>query len=365
MDVLIAHPFALPEVRRGAERYLEDLAAYLRGRGLDVGVLTTAPGRHANKGGGVEYRGRWVSNWLTGRGVDPLVAFAPTMLWPMWRRHARIVHPLTHGAGLASVLTKSAGHAVVATLMGIPYRWFTEQTPSSARAWHLLIERADELICPSTHVAEVLREEYGRAGVVIPLGVDTSFFRPAAERARPPTILFAGALEEPRKGFALLLEAFRRVAGDRDGLRIVATGHGSLEPAHRARGELPAGIRERVRVLHLGIEELPAAYSEASVTVLPSRNEALGLTLVESLACGTPVVGSDECGIVDVIDEPSIGRRFVPDDADDLARALLEALDLAADPATRDRCRRSAGRFDWQTTVGPAVEAVYARVAPS
>jgi glycosyltransferase involved in cell wall biosynthesis len=76
-------------------------------------------------------------------------------------------------------------------------------------------------------------------------------------------------------------------------------------------------------------------------------------------------VGTDECGIVDVIDEPSVGRRFAPDDAEDLARALVEALDLSEDPAVRQRCRRSAMRFDWASVVAPALESVYRRVAPS
>jgi glycosyltransferase involved in cell wall biosynthesis len=109
----------------------------------------------------------------------------------------------------------------------------------------------------------------------------------------------------------------------------------------------------------LGTEELPAAYSSAAVTVLPSRHEAFGLTLAESLACGTPVVGTDEAGIPDVIDDEAIGRRFAAGDADDLARAILEALELVRDPGTRERCRGSGLRFDWMNVVAPAIESLY------
>jgi phosphatidylinositol alpha-mannosyltransferase len=369
VDVLITHPYVIQEVRRGAERHLDDLVGYLRTHGHHVGVLTTTGDRNAPSSrpsyDGYTFQKRTLADWLTRRGVDPLVAFAPAMAWPLLRSRAPMVHALTHGAGLASVLTRRPGQAVVATLMGIPYRSFTEQSRSSKVAWRVMIERADEIICPSTFVAEVLEEEYGRPAPVISLGVDTNRFRPMGERGDPPMILFAGAFDEPRKGFALLMRAFRSLGEARGDVRILATGHGAPAAAHRLRNELPSGLRDRVEVQNLGAEELLRAYSSASVTVLPSRHEALGLTLIESLAAGTPVVGTDECGIVDVIDDDSIGRRFAPDDADDLARALHETLELAEDPSARDRCRGSATRFDWETVVGPAVEAVYARVAPS
>ena len=67
-----------------------------------------------------------------------------------------------------------------------------------------------------------------------------------------------------------------------------------------------------------------SVYREAWVSVLPSVGEALGLVLVEALACGTPVVGSRLDGIPEVIDRNEIGRLFDGDDPAALATALLE-----------------------------------------
>jgi glycosyltransferase involved in cell wall biosynthesis len=85
--------------------------------------------------------------------------------------------------------------------------------------------------------------------------------------------------------------------------------------------------------------------------VLPSREEAFGLALAESLACGTPVVGTDEGGIAEVIGDANVGRLFAPDDASALAGALREVLTLAEDDSIRDLCRERAEAFSVERSV--------------
>ena len=95
------------------------------------------------------------------------------------------------------------------------------------------------------------------------------------------------------------------------------------------------------------------------MTVLPARDEAFGLALVESLASGTPVVCSKDGGMPEIVDDPCVGVTFSPRDAGALAGALDAAIDLAADPGTAQRCARHARRWDWETVIGPAHEACY------
>src|SRR5207247_6691426 len=87
-------------------------------------------------------------------------------------------------------------------------------------------------------------------------------------------------------------------------------------------------------------------YRSAWVSALPSWGEAFGLVLAEALACGTPVVGADREGIPEVVgNDDSVGRLFAGDEPEPLARALLEAIELARDSATEAACRARAELF--------------------
>jgi glycosyltransferase involved in cell wall biosynthesis len=90
-------------------------------------------------------------------------------------------------------------------------------------------------------------------------------------------------------------------------------------------------------------------YQRAWVSALAARNEAFGLVLVEALACGTPVVGPNDGGVPEIVDRPEIGRLFQGGE-EELARALLEALELAGDEGTAAACRARAGAFSTEAT---------------
>jgi glycosyltransferase involved in cell wall biosynthesis len=94
------------------------------------------------------------------------------------------------------------------------------------------------------------------------------------------------------------------------------------------------------------------------VTALPSRNEAFGLVLVESLACGTPIVASDHASLPELM-EPGIGATAKVDDPASLATACRRSFELAATPGIAEACRAAAARHDWDTHVAPSIEALY------
>ena len=87
-------------------------------------------------------------------------------------------------------------------------------------------------------------------------------------------------------------------------------------------------------------------FREAWVSGLTSYNEAFGLVLVESLACGTPVFAAREGGVPEIVDRPEVGRLFEGDDEREVARVVLETLELAEDPGTAAACRARAEAFD-------------------
>jgi glycosyltransferase involved in cell wall biosynthesis len=97
------------------------------------------------------------------------------------------------------------------------------------------------------------------------------------------------------------------------------------------------------------------------VTALPSTDEAQGLVLLESLACGTPCVAADSGAPPEILgDSGETGLLFEPGDLAGLVRALRGALDLAAGPQTAAACRARAEDFSWERLL-PEHEAVYER----
>jgi glycosyltransferase involved in cell wall biosynthesis len=107
------------------------------------------------------------------------------------------------------------------------------------------------------------------------------------------------------------------------------------------------------------LDDVPERFRQATVSVLPSVHEAFGLVLVESLACGTPVVCSRSGGMPEIVTD-KVGRIAEPDDPASLADALVEAVALAAEPGIAEACADRARLWDWDV-IGPLHELAYAR----
>ena len=94
------------------------------------------------------------------------------------------------------------------------------------------------------------------------------------------------------------------------------------------------------------------------------------MVVVESLATGTPVVGTRDGAIPEILNSPEIGRLFDPgEDAqveptnlDGLVQALREALELSRDPATAAHCRKRAEELSWKVH-GPRFEDLFQQLA--
>jgi glycosyltransferase involved in cell wall biosynthesis len=103
-----------------------------------------------------------------------------------------------------------------------------------------------------------------------------------------------------------------------------------------------------------------AAYRDADVFVLPSQNENFGNTAAEAVACGTPVLVTDRCGIAPLIDQRA--GLVVPHDADALEAGLSRILDDAALAARlRKGCKGVAGSLSWAEPLAQ-MESLYREV---
>ena len=334
LRLALLHPTYWPEVRRGAERLVHDVAAGLAARGHEPWILTSHDGPTQRTVDGpitiVRHR-RPPAALLRRRALQDHLTHLP-LVWRTLRREGfDVVHAFHPSDALLAVRSDRPS---VLTLVGLPRpeglasRWLRLETLERA------VSGCDELVTISAAAQAAAQRWLGRRGRVIHPGTDLNAFRRRFERddVGGPIVFCPAALDDERKRGDLLLAAFARVREQRPGARLVLS-H-PRDPAVTVALQAPG-----VELVDVDAEgKLALGYSTASVTVLTSEAEAFGLVLVESLACGTPIVASADAAGPEIVDRPGIGALFEEPDPDAVAAALLEAIDLP-DPAAACRAR--------------------------
>ncbi|MFG6439518.1 glycosyltransferase family 4 protein [Roseateles sp. LKC17W] len=185
-------------------------------------------------------------------------------------------------------------------------------------------------------------------------GVDLARFRPLPQDAMraelgvdgQPLLLSVGHLIE-RKGHHIAIEALACLAPQRPGARLVIIGEGEERAALQALAQR-LGVADKVRLTGaLPNTELLKWYSAADLLLLCSSREGWANVLLESMACGTPVVATDIWGTPEVVAAPEAGR-LVAERSGPAFAAGIEAL-LAAG-VERAATRAYAEGFSWQAT---------------
>ena len=365
LRIALVHPHSWPEVRRGGERYLADLAWYLRGAGHDVHVLTGTDGvsRAAMEDGVDVRRIRHLrAAAFERRGLSTDDTFGAAVLPQLLRRRFDVVHALTPTAAIAARL---AGQRTVFTVIGHPSAGHLERTPKDRRLFGAAIRIATRTMALSRASAGAVRELFGHPAGVLPPGIRLDQFPPElAARTGPPRVLFSAAADDRRKGLPFAMEALGLLLERRPDVRLQISSAGDHTWAVDQLGADASRVLAATDVLGAGaLGDIPGRYRGATVTVLPSAGEAFGLALVESLASGTPAVCSRGGGMPEIVDSDDVGRTVTHGDPAALAAALDEVIALAADPATPARCAAHAVRWGWIETVGPMHESVYREVA--
>jgi len=259
-------------------------------------------------------------------------------------------HFLFPDAAAAMLLGMWLGKPVVATARGTDANVFPGYRVP--RAWIKWLARR---VAALVTVSVSLREELLRLGIapesvsVLRNGVDLELFHPherhAARRAlrlRGPTLLSVGHLLED-KGHHLAIEALTELPD----VELVIVGDGP----QRLRLEAAArryGVSQRVRWTGtLPQLELARYYSAADATVLASRLEGMPNVVLESLACGTPVIATAVGGIPEIVNTPQAGILIERRESGAIAAAYRA---LMRSPPAASAVRQHAELFGWGPT---------------
>lgn len=286
-----------------------------------------------------------LSAWSFGSGS--LITYSPGALWRLLRNtRPDLVHieeePWSFAAFELSLFCR---------VLGIPLTFFTWENTDRRlllpfrliRRW--VLRRARAGVAGNAEAKALLeRKGFRNPITVLPqLGVDPSAFQPVGRNLELQGVLvgYVGRLV-PQKGLFVLLEAIARLSVD---VRLMVVGNGPLKQAilEKARA---LGVEGRLE-LHDGVahHEVPRYLQKMSVLVLPSVTtpawkEQFGHVLIEAMACGVPVIGSDSGAIPDVIGDAGL---IVPEGNVDALAAAIQRLAstpaLQNDLAARGRAR--------------------------
>jgi glycosyltransferase involved in cell wall biosynthesis len=340
------------------ERYVHELALGLRDRhGHDVSVVTTANGPGLRQS---------VISGLRVVALPVRFRVSATPFNPAWFVQLRGVIAaegpdtiITHAPvpGLADVCLASRGRVpAIATYHAGSMRKHNGRLVDTAIAAY------ESAVLPAIlHRADAVVTTYPTASACgvdsryVPPGVDVSLFSPSPHEATDGhRVLYAGRIEHASawKGIDVLLHAVVELAGRFPDVSLRLAGGGDAVDHYRQMATA-LGISGRVTFTGpLLPAQLAAEYRRAAVTVLPSVTdaEAFGMVLIESMACGTPVVASRVGGMPMVVVDTGGGLLAEPGDSGSLAKTVGS---LLADPSRRARLaaagrRRVLQRYRWE-----------------
>jgi len=237
------------------------------------------------------------------------------------------------------------------------------------------LKKAEKVVSNSAATCKVGEELSGRKDIeVLSEGVDLKFFNPhidcceiiKREKLDGYHIIFSTGRMVERKGFRYLIEAMPHLLKEFPNIKLVLGGDG---PERKNLEKLSVDLGVEDNVIFLGFisdKELPKFMKACSVFVLPSivdrkgDTEGLGLVLLEAMACGTPVIGTNVGGIPYIIKNCVNGFLVEQKNPKQLAEKIVT---LLKDEGSRRKIGK-AGRkfveenFSWETIAEKYIEII-------
>ena len=278
----------------------------------------------------------------TGPGLPPHVPHVPLWRLPLLPRRRRVWHARRNIEMIGGLILKHLFRMDLALV----FTSASQRRHTRLTRW--LIRRMDRVVATSGLSAGYLE----RPATVIRHGIDTESFRPAPDRAAlrrelglPEADLLVGCFGRIRaqKGSDLFVRAMIALLPAHPGARALlmgraTEGHGAFLEGLKAE-VAAAGLSDRVIFApEVPVHEVARWYAALDLYVAPQRHEGFGLTPLEAMACGVPVVATDAGAFSELVAEDVTGTVVPRDDPAALTAAIARALD----PATRARWAAAA-----------------------
>jgi phosphatidylinositol alpha-mannosyltransferase len=219
------------------------------------------------------------------------------------------------------------------------------------------VQRLQGVTVVSPSVLQAMSRYFQMDARVIPNGVDIQAFHPGVPplaRFGPDkrTLLFLGRFD-PRNGLGFMLRAFAQIRRRVPDVRLIVVGTGPLNAAYRKM--VADGLADDVHFEGPALLERPSYYATADVFCSTISNASFGITLLEAMASGVPIVATDNIGYRGLLGAEE--GVLVPHDVDLFADAVVH---LLADDRLRVEMgsagRKKAIRYAWPVVVSQLLE---------
>ncbi len=339
----------------GGERYPTELASWMA-RAVDTTLVSFSSKRKSYNQGSLKVEVYPVRHLIHGNKVNPLSFQYLNSVLKADIVHIHSVNTIVSDLGCLTgfllgkriFVTDHGGGGSLVINQKVPifpcYRWAIAQSRFSI---------------------DFLPEDLQKKAVLVKGGIDTERFCPEASLIRENKILYVGRIL-PHKGINYLIEAFRLL--HRPDYNLTIVGRVYSEEFYQDLKQLAVGLS--VKFVHDADDRrLLHEYRTALVTVLPSVYtncygehtdvpELMGLTLLESQACGTPVICTDAGAMPEFVDQGRSGFVVGQNSGEAIATALRQLISLSplAYAEYQARCREWIEPFSWSNVVQKHLE---------
>jgi glycosyltransferase involved in cell wall biosynthesis len=331
----------------GGERYPTELALWMS-KAVDTTLVSFSAQRRRYRQNNLKVEIYPVRRFIHGNKVNPLAFRYLRSIWGADVIHVHHIHTLV------SDMTCLAGYVLGKRVFVTDYGGGGSFTLNRKLP---VFQGYRNAIAYSQFGVDFLPPELKERAVLIKGGIDTQKFCPNGSAKREKKILYVGRIL-PHKGIDYLIDGFRQLCSQDYRLRII--GRVYSEAYYRHLKRLADGLS--VDFVHDADDQrLIAEYRTAVVTVLPSVHtsydgnhtpipELMGFTLLESQACGTPVICTSAGAMREFVSHERTGLVVQQNSAAALSDALRRMIN-SKDADRPSRCRQWVGSLNWATVV--------------
>ena len=312
----------------GQGRYVHDLARYMRAEYKEK-IFVFSPSNHINDDQHIQiFPG---SHKSIGKNIAFSIRLASVIEKLIDNYDLGLVH-LQGGPGGLLLLKKPSAPLVYT----VHHTYYQQARYIRSQGWKKILylwekfgyHRSNYIMCDSESTRRIVLRHYGIRGIpceTIPVGVDNNRFFPLGLERVPNSLLFLGRLES-RKGIDFLIRTIPIVKERLRDIQLFIGGDGLLK-SYLDYFIKANNLENNVHLLGtIADSALNEWYNKVSVVIIPSVFEGFGLTAIEAMACGTPVIATDVDALRDVIEDGENGLLVPYNDIETLSTKILYLL---------------------------------------